>query len=300
MKKYYIDIGSSTIKTYAADGAVLDLVDEKSILFKDGFAAGVGVAADKLGALYSHFRELSAQLGLSGENTRTFATGIWREIPDAQLAEIKQKFLTDTTIGFNVISHEDEARYLKLAADLNYNGKKVLVINMGGKTTEIVTVAHDGGTATKMLKIGVADLLNEFPNVNDSVSTATIEDMESFVAARLSTESFDTDYDFALFTGELRFEKLSGYPLQKNSMFSDANHPSMVSLDGFIAGTRRIFFDLTMDELRGLMPKNPNWMSGARPGAILPLAIFHRAGIMTIVPSDLNLINGVVNSGENL
>jgi len=281
----FIDIGSSTLKTYAlhADGA-LELTDEKSILFKDGFSADAGVAGEKVDALLAHLGQWA------GQNVRTFATGIWREIPAAQA-----EFLAEhCPVGFKIISHDDEARYLKQAADLPYAGKKVLVINMGGKTTEIVSVLRDGTTKTQLLKIGVADLLNQFPSVNDAISSASIEDMEKFVSEKLANESFDTDYDFALFTGELRFEKLSGYPLEPNAQFTDANHPSQVSIDGFIAGTQRIFFDMTMDELRGLMPKNPNWMSGARPGAVLPLAVFNRAGIRVIVPSDLNLINGAV------
>jgi len=42
------------------------------------------------------------------------------------------------------------------------------------------------------------------------------------------------------------------------------------------------------------MPQNPKWMDGARAGAVLPQAIFERAKIKTIIPSDLNLINGVI------
>jgi hypothetical protein len=139
-------------------------------------------------------------------------------------------------------------------------------------------------------------MLNQFPQVNDCISSATIEEIEDFATDRLTGETFDSDYDFALFTGELRFEKLSKYPLVENTMFDDKNHPFQVSLDGFIAGTKRIFYDLTMDELRNLMPKNPDWMSGARPGAVLPLAIFKMASIKVIVPSDLNLINGAVKN----
>ncbi len=36
-------------------------------------------------------------------------------------------------------------------------------------------------------------------------------------------------------------------------------------------------------------------MDGARTGAVLPQAVFERANIKWIVPSDLNLINGVIN-----
>ena len=81
----------------------------------------------------------------------------------------------------------------------------------------------------------------------------------------------------------------------ENTLFSDPNHPFMVTMDGFIAGTKRIFFDLTMDELYALLPENPDWMIGARPGAILPLAVFRSARVKYVVPSDMNLINGVIN-----
>ncbi|MDR0449392.1 MAG: hypothetical protein LBG89_02955 [Rickettsiales bacterium] len=281
----FIDIGSSTIKTYELSaGGALDLVDEFSTLFKDGFAPDAGVAEDKINALLTHLSKWR------GQDVKTFATGIWREIPAAQLAFLK----SNSPVGFDVISHDDEARYLKQAAALPFNGKKALVINMGGKTTELVSVEQGGAVKTQLLKIGVADLLNKFPEVNEEKSGASISDMEKFVAEKLASEEFDTDYDFALFTGELRFEKLSGYPLEPNTQFSESNHPFQVSIEGFVAGTMRIFFDMTMAELRALMPKNPNWMTGARPGAVLPLAIFNRAGIKVVVPSDLNLINGAV------
>ena len=95
-------------------------------------------------------------------------------------------------------------------------------------------IGRDGGAQTKLLKIGVADLLNQFPQVNDSISGATIEEMEQFVAGMISNESFDTDYDFALFTGELRFEKLSGYPLAERAIHRGQS--SVSGLNGRIHG----------------------------------------------------------------
>ncbi|MCL1892270.1 MAG: hypothetical protein FWF97_03220 [Alphaproteobacteria bacterium] len=282
-KLFYIDIGSSTIKTYALDGATLDLIDEKSILFKNGFTAESGVSAENIGALLSYLKELN----LPG--AKTFATGIWREIPKAQAEHLD----IISPYGFNIISHEEEADYLKRAADLNFGDKKVMIINMGGKTTEIVS-RKNKDVEIKTIKVGVADLLNAFPQQNEEISAAKLEDMEKFVADKLAGEEFDTDYDFAIFTGELRFQKLTGYPHSPNKQFVDSNHPVEQSLDDFIFGTERIFYELTYTQLRELMPKNPTWMSGARAGAVLPLAVFRRANIKTIVPSDLNLINGVI------
>ena len=71
----------------------------------------------------------------------------------------------------------------------------------------------------------------------------------------------------------------------------------MVTYDNYVDGTKDVFYDekYTLDKLYKLMPQNPKWMDGARAGAIIPLAIFELAEIKTIIPSDLNLINGVIN-----
>ena len=284
MVNYYIDIGSSTIKTYAEENGRLELRDEFSTLFKNGFTKEAGVAKENVEALLCHLKELNLPAA------KTFATGIWREIPSAQA-----EFLTGASpYGFNVISHGEEAEYLKRAADaLDFGDKAAMIINMGGKTTEIV--ARAGKSAEiKTLKFGVADLLDKFPEQNDEISSAKISDMESFAAEKLADTEFGPRFDFALLTGELRFEKLSGYPLRPNAQFSDPNHPYELSLADFIRGTERIFYEMTLTDLKSLMPKNPNWMTGARAGAILPLAVFKRANIGVIVPSDLNLINGVL------
>ena len=106
----------------------------------------------------------------------------------------------------------------------------------------------------------------------------------------------DKDYDCAIFTGgEERFELLTKFNLEKNTLFDDGIHKYMVSIEDYIKGTEKVFYDITLEELYNLMPNNPKWMDGARSGAIIPLAIFYKANIKWIIPSDLNLINGVIN-----
>ena len=181
----------------------------------------------------------------------------------------------------------------------DYNNKKVLIINMGGKTTELVTFVGDKITDTKNLTIGVADLLNNFDKVNDKYSGDTVEDMEKFVAQRLSNIKLDNDYDCAIFTGgEERFELLTGFNLVNNTLFDDNIHKYMLSLEDYIKGTKKVFYNISLEELYELMPGNPKWMDGARSGAIIPLVLFKMANVRWIIPSDLNLINGVINDSK--
>lgn len=295
MMQYYIDQGSSTIKVYSFDGTILKLVEEHSIYLKNGFSKEKGITEDNLELLYGYYAQITKKYHFNFESTYIFATGIFREIPAEQKFMLVKEFNKKFDLYFNVISHGIENYYIGKAMESDNNGKKVMVINMGGKTTELVTFENNKITQRHNLKVGVADLLNKFPNSNDKYSTARIEDMVDFVKERIKNEKFDTDYDCAIFTGgELRFEKLTKYELEDNDLFFDNIHDKKVSFENFVKGNEKIFYQMTLDELYALMPQNPKWMDGARAGAVLPQAIFEKAKIKTIIPSDMNLINGVI------
>lgn len=291
--KYYIDLGSSTIKTYGYDNT-LQLLEEHSIYFKNDFDSITGISKENLDELYNYFEEIKTKYNLRYENTNLFVTGIFRELCEEKKIELIKTFNDKFDLHFNIISRGIENYYLGKASEHNYNNKKVMIINMGGKTTELVTFNKGTITSRENLKMGVADLLNAFPNVNDEVSSSIVEEMNKFVKERISI-SFDTDYDCAIFTGgEERFELLTNFNLVSNTLFDDNIHKYMVSYDDYLEGTKDVFTKYTLKDLYALMPGNPKWMNGARAGAIIPLAIFDLAKIKWIVPSDLNLINGVI------
>ncbi len=295
MKEYYIDLGSSTIKVYEYEND-LKLLEEHSIYFKNGFDKEKGISKENLKELCDYFSELKEKYHFLYENTHIYVTGIFRELNYERKIELVKLFNDKFDLYFNIISHGIENYYLGKAMQKDYNGKKVLIINMGGKTTELVTFVGSKIVDTKNLKVGVADLLNNFEKVNLPKSGNTVEEMDSFVEEKLSDLVLDQDYDCAIFTGgEERFELLTDFNLVPNTLFDDGVHKYMVSLEDYISGTERVFYEVTLEELYKLMPQNPKWMDGARAGAIIPLTLFKKGNIKWIIPSDLNLIHGVIN-----
>lgn len=295
MTNYYIDLGSSTIKVYCYEDD-LKLLEEHSIYFKNGFDKDKGISESNLKELCNYFEKIKSKYDLKYYNTHIFVTGIFRNLVQKRKQELVKLFNEKFDLHFNIISHGIENYYLAKAMENDYNRKKVLIINMGGKTTELVTFVGDKIVDTKNLTIGVADLLNNFDMVNEKYSGNTVEEMEKFVVEKLANLKLDKDYDCAIFTGgEERFELLTGFNLVENTLFNDNIHKYMVSLDDYIKGTEKVFYDISLDELYKLMPDNPKWMDGARSGAIIPLVLFKMANVDWIIPSDLNLINGVIN-----
>lgn len=295
MKNYYIDLGSSTIKVYCYEDD-LKLLEEHSIYFKNDFDKDNGISENNLKELCNYFEKIKSKYDLKYYNTHIFVTGIFRNLVQERKQDLVKLFNEKFDLHFNIISHGIENYYLAKAMENDYNRKKVLIINMGGKTTELVTFVGDKIVDTKNLTIGVADLLNNFDKVNGKYSGNTVEEMEKFVVEKLANLKLDKDYDCAIFTGgEERFELLTGFNLVENTLFNDNIHKYMVSLDDYIKGTEKVFYDISLDELYKLMPDNPKWMDGARSGAIIPLVLFKMANVDWIIPSDLNLINGVIN-----
>ena len=295
MKNYYIDLGSSTIKVYCYERK-LKLLEEHSIYFKNDFDPDKGISENNLKELCNYFKELKEKYDLKYENTNIYVTGIFRNLIQKRKIELVKLFNDKFDLHFNIISHGIENYYLGKALQNDYNDKKVLIINMGGKTTELVTFVGKEITNTQNINVGVADLLNNFSNVNDKYSGNTVEEMEEFVTEKLKGIKLDKDYDCAIFTGgEERFELLTKFNLVKNTLFNDGIHKYMVSLEDYIKGTEKVFYNISLEELYALMPQNPKWMDGARSGAIIPLALFRKANVKWIIPSDLNLINGVIN-----
>lgn len=295
MKNYYIDLGSSTIKVYCYENE-LKLLEEHSIYFKNDFDAEKGISVSNLKELCDYFEEIKKKYDLKYYNTNIYVTGIFRNLVQERKQELVKLFNDKFDLHFNIISHDIENYYLAKAMQNDYNGKKVLIINMGGKTTELVTFVGKDITNTQNINVGVADLLNNFDKVNEKYSGNTLEEMEQFITDKLNDVVLDKDYDCAIFTGgEERFELLAGFNLVENNIFNDNIHKYMLTLEDYVAGTEKVLYNMSLGELHALMPSNPKWMDGARSGAIIPLVLFKKANVKWIIPSDLNLINGVIN-----
>ena len=291
---YYFDIGSSTIKLYEYKNE-LTLIEEKSIMFKKGFSEE-GIQDENIEKMMEFIQEVKGKYNLNKNNTEIYATGIWRKIPNEQLANIEARF-NELDLKFNVISHDKENYYFEKAMQGTYNNR-IMMVNMGGKTTELVIFDNDTVENRVNLTVGVSDVFDKYPNINELDSGISKEEVINYLE-NLISEDINFNCDIAIHTGgELRFQKLVKYNLQPNKFFDDGIHKVYVTYEDFDKKNEELLNKTTLDELRSLMPTNPDWMNGAKAGIMLGEAIFRKANIKNIIPSDLNLINGVIKEEE--
>lgn len=292
--KYYIDLGSSTIKTYECEKDIPNLIEENTILFKEYFSEEEGISRKNYRELMIYMGKLVQKYKLNSTNCNIYATGIWRKISKEQYEMLRADF-SEIGLKFNVISAEEETFYFEKAMQEIYDSKRILMVNMGEKTTELIV--YDKGNEVKRtsLSIGIAEILNNFPEINDENNNLKIEDVLNYVLEIIKDENIDFNCNCGIFTGgELRFQKLVKYNLIPNKIFNDGIHKYMISYEELAKKNKELIENITLADLYLLMPSNKKWKDGAKVGAILAQAIFKKANINYIIPSDLNIINGIV------
>ncbi len=291
-EKIFIDIGSSTVKVYRGRGEGTEHVLSRSIPFKKDFAPESGVSDEKERELYELIYEV--QENHPDAAIKTYATALFRKLTPKARRQLVHRFYERTGLYLNVIDQELESFYLQVALVGRFEvDEPVLLINVGGGSTELVVMYGSEAIETREIDLGVGTLLSAFENSNEAYAGVELEAVMAYVSDRLP--ELENSVQTAFYSGgELTYMKRAGYALRENDLFDDPDHPVMIEFDDFAARNREIFEKVSLEELEAMMPENPRWMHGARACSGLAQAICGRYGVQMIVPSDGNLVDRVV------
>jgi len=288
-----IDVGSSTVKVYELSTDYLKLKVSRSIPFKDNFDPDKGISEENKKELYELISEVKNKYPKS--RIKLYATALYRKFSPKVKQEFIDEFFQKTGLFFNVIEHDLENFYLQVALVGKYKdaAEPILLINIGGGSTELVVMFEREAVETKNIEVRVGTILTKFEGINEKVSKVALEKVVEFVKDKLPP--LHNKVKLAFYSGgELTYMQLAGYKLQDNKLFRDKNHPSLISFNEFAKRNKEIFNKVALAKLEALMPDNPGWMHGARACSALAQAICEKYEIQTIIPSNSNLIDGVI------
>ena len=290
--KILIDIDSSKIKVYKSDQMGINLLVQRSISFKDGFdpEGGISVSSKKeLFELLDSVKEENKECQI-----KIYATGIFRNLINETRVSFIDECFTRTGLFFNIISHDLENFYLEMAlVGKCLLNEPILLINIGGGSIELVVMYGKEAVERKNINLGVGMVITRFPSINEDISKVSLQEVVNFVKENIPDLS--NKVKIAFYTGgELNYMQLANYPLEPNKLFIDNDHPFLISADDFSKRNEDIFEKVSLKELESFMPNDPKWMHGARGYSAIAQAICEKYQIKTIIPSNSNIINGVV------
>ena len=225
---------------------------------------------------------------------KVFATAIFRRLTRAAYHRLADDFFEQTGAYFNVVSHELESFYLEKALSSEYTGgAPLLLINIGGGSTELIVKEAGEVVGRYNLEVGVGTVLNDFPFLNEAYSKHTLREVVDSISKQLPGTKPATP--IAIYNGgELTYMRLAGYNLATNDIFSDPTHPCVISSGNFAARNEEIYQKISIKELENLMPDDPLWMHGARACSAIAQAIVEKFQVEKLVPSDSNMIDGAI------
>ncbi len=290
--KIIIDVGSSTIKVHKIENGTIKDIEKRSIFFKNGFIKENGLSAENENEFLnflSQIRNKNAQLKITA-----YATSLFRKMSKDAQENITKKILDTAGINLKILLHKQESHYLQQALIAKFKKGTVLITNVGGGSTELVLIKDGVAIQTYELEnLGVGAILGRYPEINATFSEVSLDKLTKEVIKQLP--KIGTKIATAFFTGgELTYMKLANYNLQRNILFEDINHPYILSTKDYKKRNLEIFSEVAIKELEKLMPKNPRWMHGARAYIGIAQAITSKYSIQTIIPSDTNLVDGIV------
>lgn len=291
MHKILIDVGSSTVKIYSLLRGELNLLETKSFNFKEGFDPSSGISQKNKETLFSYINKIISEH--KNSPIKIYATALFRKCSDVVKQALIDEFFIATGQYFNIIPHELEGHYLETAlAGLYELESPLLLINIGGGSTELIVLENNKVKERHNIDLGVMTVLKEFPQLNESVSPHKLNDVVEAIYKRLPQSAYKTD--FAIYNGgELTYMRVVKYNLTNNDIFTDANHPCKISFDDFSKKNQEVFHLITLKQLEDLYPKDPMWMHGARACSAIAQAIAKKFTVQNIIPSDSNMAHGI-------
>ncbi len=294
-----IDLGSSTVKLticYRDSEGNLKVVTKKSItvnlaenFFEDNKLKKLPMERT-LDAIKDFYQEA---MGYGVVDVKLFGTGVSRKATN--IKEFKEKIFENCGLNLEIISGREEGILIHEAVVESFTEKpkNLLVINVGGGTTELVYEAENT-IKVKNLPIGISELNERFIK-NYPVSETDFKKVVTYVKKILNEdeEIKNLNFDTLVYTGgELDYMLITGFPLEDQE--GSLSHPKKISQKGVKdhAAQMRKF---TLDRLHEFMPGNPQWMNGAISSNTILEVLADFFNVNTIIPSNKNLNDGVLN-----
>ena len=226
------------------------------------------------------------------------ATSATREALNKQV--FLQKVLEETGIEISIVSGYEEARliYLGVLQSLDIYNKKILLIDIGGGSTEFLIGEKGEVKIASSLKIGAVRLTNKF-SLNDKINKSDLKNSKIFVKGAINqiVRSLEgNDYELAVGS--------SGTINNIGSIISADNNPAAdyeISLNGFIikkkpfhTALEKIYDAETLAErlsIPGLDPKRADIITA---GAVILEQIFSDLKIEKMTLSSFALREGII------
>ena len=289
MNKIIVEVGSTCTKIDKFDGENIEKLDGITIQFKKHYNEDKKLRESDIEELIKTINDLKSIT----EDIYVYGTSIFRTLNEIEKDNFLNKFKSDTGYDFNVISQEKENE-LTVYGTTRFVNDKVCVFIGGGGSTEIAIYDNKIKESVNT-KLGVIDVMQEFPDLAEDYATTNIEEVKEFIKERLNLPKEKADILILSGGGHEKFARFSGIKYEENILYKDKASPIMMDIETRIKETGRYYKEISLDEIRKKV-SDPDWWYATRAMSAFVLVVAEAIGAKYVVPTDIAMVYGILNN----
>ena len=291
MNKIIVEVGSTCTKIDKFDGNIIEKLERKTIQFKKNYNEDKKLRESDIVELISSINDLKC----ISQDIYVCGTSIFRNLADTEREEFLSRFKNETGYEFNIISQEKENE-LTVFGTTRFVKDKVCVFIGGGGSTEIA-IYDKGIEESVYTKIGVIDVMQKFPDLAENFATTNLEKVKNFIKGRLNLPKEKADILILAGGGHEKFARYSGIKYEENTLYEDKASPIMMDIETRESETERYYKAISLDEIRARV-SDPDWWYATRAMNAFVLVVAEEIGAKYIVPTDIAMVYGILDKGE--
>ena len=293
MAKIIVEVGSTCTKIDKYDVNGIKRIKEKTIQFKKHYNEEGKLSDIDVKELIDCINEIKCMF----EDIYICGTSIFRNLNVEEKESFLSRFKKETEFDFNIISQEKENELTVFGAT-RFVKDKVCVFIGGGGSTEIA-IYDNGIKETVNTKLGVVDVMQQFPDLAENFAITKLEDVKNFIKERLNLPKEKADILILAGGGHEKFARLSGIKYEENTLYDDKTSPIMMDIKTRKKETERYFKEISLDEIRKKVD-DPNWWYATRAMCAFALVVAEEIGAKYIIPTDISMVYGIIDKKINL
>lgn len=296
MKKIIIDIGSGNIKGYLInEDEEIKNIFLRSIMFKKNFSKENGISEEDRNELIKAIKEIKD----ANPNVPiyTYATSVFRMLSAENLHNLQKEMQEKLAIQFNVISQKEEEEYIaKAVGNIEEIKEPYLICCVGGSSTEMIIVKNGEIIEKLTEEFATGDVLRKFPQTAEDKADIDINFVYDYIENNFKKFP-KTKCKYAIFTGfQLMCNLVTENKMNANTFFTKKEIPYYLTVEEFYKNNENLLKNISLNILKEKHSKDPNFMNGIRGASLITSYILNKIGARIYFPSDLNMIDGIVNS----
>ncbi len=292
MEKVIIEVGSTCTKVDCCSANGIKHLATETIQFKKNYT--------KLGKLdpidVEKLIKVVNNIQKQYDNVYVCGTSIFRSLSEEERKFFLQMFQVSTGLTFDIISIERENELTVLGATRHVGNQRVAVFVGGGGSTEI-SIWENGIQEMINSHFGVMDVMKEYPDLAEDLASTDLETVKECVRKHLNLPKQKADIVILAGGGHKFFAENSSIRYESNFLYSDQWQPIMMDILTRQKETQKYYQEISLDAIRSRV-EDPNWWYATRAMCAFVLVVAEELGAKYIVPTDVSMVYGILNEGE--